>query len=143
MNQLGIDVSNDSFDATRACHGAVTRRQFANTPAGHRQCIKWALRGAGAARVCLEATGVYHLQLALALHHQPAIELMVVNPRAAHRLAEAHMVRAKTDRIDADGLPLFVQGHGFNLPSLEFVRKHAQRRVERGYVNLYRSFRDP
>lgn len=36
-----------------------------------------------------------------------------------------------------------VQGYGFNLPSQEVVRKHAQRRVERGYVKLYRSFRDP
>lgn len=36
-----------------------------------------------------------------------------------------------------------VQGHGFNVPSVDVLRKHAQRRVERGYVNLYRSFRDP
>jgi len=36
-----------------------------------------------------------------------------------------------------------VQGHGFNVPSLEIVRKHAQRRVKQGYVNLYRAFRDP
>lgn len=109
MNQLGIDVANDTLDATRACRDAVTRRQFANTPAGHRQCIKWALHGADTARVCLEATGIYHLQLALALHHHPAIELMVVNPRAARRFVEAHLVRAKTDRIDADGLLRFVQ----------------------------------
>lgn len=109
MNQLGIDVANDTFDATRACRDAVTRRQFASTPAGHRQCIQWALLGADAARVCLEATGVYHLQLALALHRHPGIQLMVVNPRAARRFAEAHMVRAKTDRIDADGLLRFAQ----------------------------------
>lgn len=109
MNQLGIDVSNDTFDVTRACHGEVTRRQFANTPAGHHQCIRWALCRADTARVCLEASGIYHLQLALALYRHPAIELMVVNPRAARRLAEAHMVRAKTDAIDADGLLLFVQ----------------------------------
>lgn len=109
MNQLGIDVSNDTFNATRAHAGQVRRRQFANSAAGHRQVIRWALCGAEGARVCLEATGIYHLQLALALYHHPAIELMVVNPRAARRFAEAHMVRAKTDAIDADGLLLFVQ----------------------------------
>jgi transposase len=109
MNQLGIDVSNDVFDAARAGGAQATRRQFRNTPGGHRQFIKWALRGNDSARVCLEATGIYHLQLALALDRHPAIELMVVNPRAARRFAEAHMVRAKTDAIDADGLLLFLQ----------------------------------
>jgi len=109
MNQLGTDVSNDTLDATRTGGGQVKRRQFANTAAGHRQYIKWALRGTDRARVCLEATGIYHLQLALALYRHPAIEVMVVNPRAARRFAEAHMVRAKTDPIDADGLLLFVQ----------------------------------
>ena len=29
----------------------------------------------------------------------------------------------------------------FNVPSLETVRSHAQKRVERGYVSLYRAFR--
>ena len=109
MNRIGIDVANDTLDTTRAYGGQVERRQFANTAVGHRQFIKWALRGTERAHVCLEATGIYHLQLALALYRHPAIELMVVNPRAARRFAEAHMVRAKTDRIDADGLLLFVQ----------------------------------
>lgn len=36
-----------------------------------------------------------------------------------------------------------VNGHGFNVPSLETLREHAQRRVENGYVKLYRAFRDP
>ena len=34
---------------------------------------------------------------------------MVVNPCAARRFAQAHMVRAKTDAIDAEGLLLFLQ----------------------------------
>jgi transposase len=109
MNLIGIDVSNDTLDASRANGQEVIRRQFSNTPGGYRQFIQWALHGSDSARVCLEATGIYHLQLALALDQHPAIELMVVNPRAARRFAEAHMVRAKTDAIDADGLLLFVQ----------------------------------
>jgi transposase len=109
MNLIGIDIANDTFDATRAAGVECTRRQFSNTPRGYRQFITWALHGSDSARVCLEATGIYHLQLALALDRHPAIELMVVNPRAARRFGEAHMVRAKTDAIDADGLLLFVQ----------------------------------
>jgi transposase len=125
MNQIGIDVSNDVFDATRACGSQVTRRQFANTPSGHRQFCKWAQARADRAQVCLEATGVYHLQLALALHAAPAFELMVVNPCAARRFVQARMVRAKTDAIDADGLLLFLQRMPFepwSAPRLEVLQ---------------------
>jgi transposase len=109
MNQIGIDISNDVFDTTLQQGDRVIRRQFSNAPAGHRQFIKWALRKDNSARVCLEATGIYHLQLALALHHHSDIELMVLNPCAARRFAQANMVRAKTDAIDADGLLLYLQ----------------------------------
>jgi len=115
MNQVGIDVSNDVFDATRDCDKQRSRRRFANSSSGYRQFIKWALRGDNAARVCLEATGIYHLQLALALDHHPAIEVMVLNPCAARRFAQAHMVRAKTDAIDADGLLQYLQCMPFRL----------------------------
>lgn len=109
MNQIGVDVSNAVFDATRLSHKRITHRQFANSPCGYRQFICWALHEAQTARVCLEATGIYHLQLALALNEDPAVELMVVNPCAARRFAQAHMVRAKTDAIDADGLLQYLQ----------------------------------
>lgn len=109
MNQVGIDVSNEFFDASRGGDKQISRRRFANTGSGHRQFIRWALRGDHAAQVCLEATGIYHLQLALALDRHPAIEVMVLNPCAARRFAQAHMVRAKTDAIDADGLLQYLQ----------------------------------
>lgn len=109
MNQIGIDISNRVFDASMQYSGGASRRQFSNTPSGHRQFMKWSLRQARAARVCMEATGIYHLQLALALNQHPNIELMVVNPCAARRFAQANMVRAKTDSIDADGLLLYLQ----------------------------------
>jgi transposase len=109
MNQIGIDISNDVFDTTLQQGDRVIRRQLSNTPVGHRQFIKWALRRSDSARVCMEATGIYHLQLALALDRHPDIELMVVNPCAARRFVQAHMVRAKTDAIDADGLLLYLQ----------------------------------
>jgi len=109
MNQVGIDVSNEVFDATLQQGCDVLRKQFSNNPTGHRQFIRWALRQAGSARVCLEATGIYHLQLALALDRHPDTEVMIVNPCAARRFAQAYMVRAKTDVIDADGLLQYLQ----------------------------------
>lgn len=113
MNQVGIDISNEVFDATMQHSSGVVRKQFSNTKSGHRQFIRWALYQASSARICLEATGIYHLQLALALERHPDIEVMIVNPCAARRFAQAHMVRAKTDAVDADGLLQFIQRMAF------------------------------
>jgi transposase len=119
MSLIGIDVSNDVIDATLKHGNTVLRRQFTNAPGGHRALCRWVLRRCHHARACLEATGIYHLQLALALDQHPDFEVMVVNPCAARRFAQAHMVRAKTDAIDADGLLLFLQRmpfHPWNAP---------------------------
>ncbi len=101
MNLAGIDIANESFEICLRCADKVAHRCFNNTPAGHRQAIRWLRSRSQTARVCLEATGIYHLQLALALTQADGIELMVVNPRASRRFAEAQMRRAKTDKVDA------------------------------------------
>lgn len=101
MNHAGIDVSSETIDIQRRCSGQLSQRAFANTASGHVQAMAWLQRGDVGARVCLEATGIYHLQLALTLHAAPGVELMVLNPRASRRFAEAQMVRAKTDKVDA------------------------------------------
>ena len=75
-----------------------------NTPAGHRQLLKLLTRRGATARVCLEATGVYSLNLALAVQHTARVEVMVVNPRAIRDFQRARLTRAKTDRVDALGI---------------------------------------
>jgi transposase len=54
-------------------------------------------------RVCLEATGVYSLDLALALHAASGIEVAVLNPKVVNRFA-ATLCRSKTDPADAQVL---------------------------------------
>ena len=79
-------------------------------------------------RVCLEATGVYHLDAALALHAAPGIEVMVANPRATKDFARAQMQRSKTDRTDALSLLEFVRRMAFvawNPPSREILELRA------------------
>ena len=101
-NYVGIDVSARSLEV--ALVGAERRSAtatFANTSTGHRQLIKWATKRGCLAQVCLEATGVYGLAVALALHHHPKTEVMVVNPKAIKNYAGATMQRAKTDAVDA------------------------------------------
>jgi transposase len=84
-----------------------------NTSAGHRQLVKLLTRRGASARVCLEATGVYSLRLALALQRAERVEVMVVNPRASKDFQRARLTRAKTDRVDARGILEFLQRMAF------------------------------
>lgn len=110
MNFVGIDVSGQSFlMQVNTEHTRGAARCFDNTPGGHKAALKALKRAKGPVRVCLEATGTYHFDLAVALSDAPKVELMVVNPRAARRFGEALMKRAKTDPVDTDVLTEFAQ----------------------------------
>jgi len=74
--------------------------EFPNTPAGHESLIRWLQRAGSEIRVCMEATGLYGLDLALALH-AAGIAFMIANPRSVRNFARAMMQRSKTDRLDA------------------------------------------
>jgi transposase len=101
----GIDVSAKTLAARRWRDGQCQEREFANDADGHREVLKWLGR---AARVCIEATGVYHLQLAQALR-AGAVEVMVVNPRVAKDFGKALSNRSKTDKVDAATLLEYVR----------------------------------
>jgi transposase len=60
----------------------------------------------------MEATGVYHLQLALMLV-AAGVEVMVINPRTAKDFGRALGNRSKTDRVDASTLLEYVQRMDF------------------------------
>lgn len=97
----GIDCSSRSLAVCALRRGQEQNREFENTPGGHRQLISWL--GKTNTRVCIEATGMYHLDCCVAMH-QAGIAVMVLNPRASNAYQRSRMVRAKTDRIDAKGL---------------------------------------
>jgi transposase len=63
---------------------------------------QWLSKSATAVQVCIEATGLYSLDLALALHRAEGIEVMVANPRAIADFAKALLQRSKTDQLDAE-----------------------------------------
>lgn len=107
----GIDVSaKDLAVALDSGQGPVWEGVFSNDTAGHRKLVRRLTRTRARARVCVEATGIYHLDLCLALAGADRIEVMVANPRATKAFAVAQLQRSKTDRIDA-------------LLLLEFVRR--------------------
>lgn len=101
----GIDVSAKELVVALQRDGVLQPLgSFANTAAGHRSLIKALTAKKASARVILEATGVYSLELALALNQAERVEVMVVNPRTVKDYQRARLTRAKTDRVDALGL---------------------------------------
>lgn len=104
----GVDVSSAELviSYTRG-RDAPRLATVPNTPAGHLVLLRILGKKAGCSRVVLEATGTYHLDVALTLAGKGSVELMVVNPLAARRFAQAQMRRAKTDKVDADVLREF------------------------------------
>lgn len=75
-------------------------KAFDNGPQGHQAIIRHLRCPGRRVRVCLESTGVYGLDLALALQ-RAGLEVMVANPRAVRHFATAMMQRSKNDRLDA------------------------------------------
>jgi transposase len=99
----GIDVS--ARELRVAVQGGVEAgiavTTFSNKAAGHKALLLYLLRGKTRARICLEASGNYSLDLALTLQAHPQVEISVVNPRRARRFAESLGERSKTDPVDA------------------------------------------
>jgi len=107
---VGVDVSAAKLDvAMDRGRGPLWEGSFDNTTEGHSRLLKVLRKKGGVTRVCVEATGVYHLEVALALHGAAGIEVMVANPRATKDFARAQMQRSKTDRTDARSLLEFVR----------------------------------
>jgi len=107
---IGIDVSALTFTvAEEIPDEAVRETEGENTPAGHREFCRRLGKARRPVRVCLEASGIYHLDLTLALAATPNVEVMVANPRASRDFARAQMGRSKTDRTDARSLLEFVR----------------------------------
>jgi transposase len=137
VNQVGVDV--DSEKLVCAMQRAAQRlplASFANTAAGHKKFIRWATKGGRTAQVCLEATGIYSLEFALALHRAKNVEVMVVNPRAIKDFARACMQRAKTDAVDAGGILDYLQRMPFTAwqpPAAEILELQA---INRRIVQL-------
>jgi transposase len=112
---VGIDVSAATLDvAVDRGRGEVWAGRFENTTAGHRRLIQALTKKGRTVRVCVEATGVYHLDVAMALQGARRIEVMVANPRATKDFARAQMQRSKTDQTDARSLLEFVRRMEFD-----------------------------
>ncbi len=110
MNCVGIDVSCKELVVVISVKGKARKaKTFKNTPSGHTLIIRLLSKLKGEVRVCLEATGVYHFDLAVALSRSDELEVMVINPKVAHNFAKALMKRSKTDAVDAEILAIYCE----------------------------------
>ena len=109
---LGIDVGKSRLDlALVASDGQARTKHVRNDPAGHRALVRWLGRFAddlGAVHACLEASGGYEDDAAVALH-AAGLVVSVVNPRRTAAYATAQLRRSKTDAADAALLARFCE----------------------------------
>ncbi len=102
-HQAGIDVGAEELVLViRKNSKLFDPQKFTNTPADRARLVKKLIKLPGII-VCLEATGVYHFDLAIALH-DAGVLIMVVNPKSSHNFAKVLMKNSKTDAVDAGTL---------------------------------------
>jgi len=140
LDTCGIEVSAKEFVVRlRRQEDWEPWRNFTNTPEGHAMMLRYLRRVGRVVRVCLESTGLYGLDLALALSGQEGIEVMVANPRAVRHFAHALMQRSKNDPIDAGVLEQFAARMPFRpwqRPSPTALALHALARRLRELVEM-------
>src|SRR5216684_989320 len=104
----GIDVGAETLILViRKTAVSMKAQRFANTLADRKRLVKKLAPFPGII-VCLEATGVYYLDLAIALH-AAGIRIMVLNPKASHHFAQVLLRHSKTDAVDADTLAQYAE----------------------------------
>jgi transposase len=103
----GIDVGADTLAvAVMDWDHPCIQREFANTVTGHKALLGWLGKMKAQVRVSLEATGIYSMDLALALDATEYVEIAVLNPKRVHDFART-LRRSKTDSADAQVLAEF------------------------------------
>ena len=140
LDTCGIEISaKELVVRLRRGEGWQPLRNFTNTPEGHLIILRYLRRAGRVVRVCMESTGLYGLDLALALSGQEGIEVMVANPRAVRHFAHALMKRSKDDQIDAGVLEQFAVPMPFKpwqRPSMAMLALHALARRLRERVEM-------
>ncbi len=110
IRSAGIDVSAKklvvSYQASSSAK--IQTWEVPNTAQGHLQLCRKLQEATSPVQVCLEATGNYGLDVAVALY-QHGIRVMVLNPRAAKDFARALQNRSKTDVVDSLALLAYAQ----------------------------------
>ncbi len=105
---VGIDVAAKTFDVVVRIDGKANKvEQFSQTPDGHAAVVR-KLQKLAPELVVMEATGIYYLDLAVALA-KANLPVSVINPKSFHHFAAMKLNGNKTDAVDAALLAEFAQ----------------------------------
>jgi transposase len=101
FDPCGIEISQLTLVVALRCGDHdESPREFPNSAEGHQGVLRFLARSGRRVQVAMESTGLYGLDLALALH-QAGVAVMVANPRAVRHFAQAMLQRSKNDQLDA------------------------------------------
>ena len=120
---VGIDVAKDDFVVSLD----QKTSSFHNSPKGINQFIR---KLPISAWCIMEATGVYSVRLAMALHEK-GFKVSVINPLQIKRFAQTKLKRAKTDQVDAVLIAEYGQKMrpGLFTPPPAFIHQLQQKRA--------------
>lgn len=97
---VGIDIAARTFAVAVRTNGKISENYELNqSPEGH-CALTQALTRLAPERIVMEATGVYHFDLAVALV-RAGLPACVINPRSYHHFAAMKLSPSKTDVTDA------------------------------------------
>jgi transposase len=104
----GIDIAARSFDMVLRKQGQNQKViSFEQSPKGYNTAIA-TLKKQPVERIVMEATGVYYLDLAVALH-QAGLPVCVINPKSFRHFAALTLTGSKTDPVDSALLAEYAQ----------------------------------
>lgn len=104
---VGIDISKRSFDVSWFEAGRATHEVFEYNDEGIEKLL--AVTDTQSHYV-MEATGIYHTNLALKLH-QSGRQVSIVNPLVIKRFAQMQLTRVKSDKADAQLIRQYGEGN--------------------------------
>ncbi|GGX76431.1 IS110 family transposase [Saccharospirillum salsuginis] len=97
---VGVDIAARSFDVViREDDKGKKPKRYQQTAQGHAKAIQ-ALKKVRPERIVMEATGIYYLDLAVALT-EADLPVSVINPKSFRHFAELTLTRTKTDGVDS------------------------------------------
>lgn len=130
-NCYGIDVSAKELvlsDTKRKI------KEFSNDELGHKKIVDFFSSMKREVYVCLEATGIYSLDIATALSKETNMNVMVANPKVIKDFSGSLNTKSKTDKVDATVLALFALRMDFkkwSAPSEQFYQiRNISRRIQ-------------
>lgn len=108
MNTIysGIDVSKDKLDVALTFNGnkILSIATFQNSFLGFQKLSAWISKHSKSfhfVHFCIEATGIYHEEIAEFLCDKENFIVSVINPFQSKAFAHSRLLRTKTDKVDA------------------------------------------